>query len=172
MTIGPTIIVLGVIDLLMESQHREQCHQICIKVLGDVCSDFLLGAGCVCADYYLVKSGSQGFGLLGIAIAFGFVVVCYCVFIRLCIRRSYQSRGYNLHGCFKQDGCENGIPVYCFTIRRGYIGRDFVENAFSRGNGNKSGDMHPWFRSYNITSYHYGSSNNISSGFCSICNSD
>ncbi|MFQ5452401.1 MAG: MIP/aquaporin family protein, partial [Candidatus Paceibacterota bacterium] len=29
----------------------------------------------VCADYYLVKSGSQGFGLLGIAIAFGFVVV-------------------------------------------------------------------------------------------------
>ncbi|MCP4001675.1 MAG: aquaporin, partial [Gammaproteobacteria bacterium] len=34
-----------------------------------------VGSGCVCADYYLVKSGSQGFGLLGIAIAFGFVVV-------------------------------------------------------------------------------------------------
>lgn len=34
-----------------------------------------VGAGCVCADYYLVKAGAQGFGLLGIAIAFGFVVV-------------------------------------------------------------------------------------------------
>lgn len=34
-----------------------------------------VGAGCVCADYYLVQAGSQGFGLLGIAIAFGFVVV-------------------------------------------------------------------------------------------------
>ncbi|MFQ5713028.1 MAG: MIP/aquaporin family protein [Candidatus Scalinduaceae bacterium] len=34
-----------------------------------------VGAGCVCADSYLVKAGLQGFGLLGIAIAFGFVVV-------------------------------------------------------------------------------------------------
>lgn len=34
-----------------------------------------IGAGSVCADYYLVKSGSQGFGLLGIAVAFGLVVV-------------------------------------------------------------------------------------------------
>ena len=30
-----------------------------------------IGAGCVCADSYLVKAGSPGFGLLGIAIAFG-----------------------------------------------------------------------------------------------------
>ena len=34
-----------------------------------------IGAGSVCADHYLVKGGSQGFGLLGISIAFGFVVV-------------------------------------------------------------------------------------------------
>ncbi len=34
-----------------------------------------VGAGCVCADSYLVNAGSQGFGLLGIAIAFGVVVV-------------------------------------------------------------------------------------------------
>ena len=27
-----------------------------------------IGAGCVCADSYLVKAGSPGFGLLGIAI--------------------------------------------------------------------------------------------------------
>lgn len=34
-----------------------------------------IGAGSCCADYYLVQNGAQGFGLLGIAIAFGFVVV-------------------------------------------------------------------------------------------------
>ena len=34
-----------------------------------------IGAGCVCADSYLVKAGSPGFGLLGIAIAFGVVVM-------------------------------------------------------------------------------------------------
>lgn len=34
-----------------------------------------VGAGCVCANSYLVKAGSPGFGLLGIAIAFGVVVV-------------------------------------------------------------------------------------------------
>lgn len=34
-----------------------------------------IGAGSCCADYYLTQSGAQGFGLLGIAIAFGFVVV-------------------------------------------------------------------------------------------------
>lgn len=34
-----------------------------------------VGAGCCCANYYLTKSGGQGFGLLGIAISFGFVVV-------------------------------------------------------------------------------------------------
>ncbi|MGR3318922.1 MAG: MIP/aquaporin family protein [Candidatus Anammoxibacter sp.] len=34
-----------------------------------------IGAGSVCADYYLTKSGAPGFGLLGISIAFGFVVV-------------------------------------------------------------------------------------------------
>ena len=33
-----------------------------------------VGAGCVCANSYLVKAGSPGFGLLGIAIAFGVVV--------------------------------------------------------------------------------------------------
>ncbi len=48
------------------------------KYLSELLGTFALvfvGSGCVCADYYLVKSGSQGFGLLGIAIAFGFVVV-------------------------------------------------------------------------------------------------
>jgi len=48
------------------------------KYLAELLGTFALvfvGAGCVCADYYLVKNGSQGFGLLGIAIAFGFVVV-------------------------------------------------------------------------------------------------
>ncbi len=48
------------------------------KYLAELLGTFALvfvGAGCVCADYYLVQSGSQGFGLLGIAIAFGFVVV-------------------------------------------------------------------------------------------------
>ena len=34
-----------------------------------------IGAGSVCANYYLTQSGAPGFGLLGIAIAFGFVVV-------------------------------------------------------------------------------------------------
>lgn len=34
-----------------------------------------IGAGSVCADHYLTMAGAQGFGLLGIAIAFGFVVV-------------------------------------------------------------------------------------------------
>ncbi len=34
-----------------------------------------IGSGSVCADYYLTQAGSPGFGLLGIAIAFGFVVV-------------------------------------------------------------------------------------------------
>ena len=48
------------------------------KYLAELLGTFALvfvGSGCVCADYYLVKNGSQGFGLLGIAIAFGFVVV-------------------------------------------------------------------------------------------------
>ena len=34
-----------------------------------------IGAGSCCADYYLTQSGAPGFGLLGISIAFGFVVV-------------------------------------------------------------------------------------------------
>ena len=48
------------------------------KYLAELLGTFALvfvGSGCVCADYYLVKNGSQGFGLLGIAVAFGFVVV-------------------------------------------------------------------------------------------------
>ena len=48
------------------------------KYIAEFLGTFILvfvGAGCVCADSYLVKSGGQGFGLLGIAIAFGFVVV-------------------------------------------------------------------------------------------------
>ncbi len=48
------------------------------KYLSELLGTFALvfvGSGCVCADYYLVKSGSQGFGLMGIAVAFGFVVV-------------------------------------------------------------------------------------------------
>lgn len=34
-----------------------------------------IGAGSVCADYYLKQGGGTGVGLLGISIAFGFVVV-------------------------------------------------------------------------------------------------
>ncbi len=48
------------------------------KYLSEFLGTFALifvGAGCVCADYYLVKTGAQGFGLMGIAIAFGVVVV-------------------------------------------------------------------------------------------------
>ena len=48
------------------------------KYLAELLGTFALvfiGSGSVCANYYLVKSGSPGFGLLGIAIAFGFVVV-------------------------------------------------------------------------------------------------
>lgn len=48
------------------------------KYLAELLGTFALvfiGSGSVCANYYLVKNGSQGFGLLGIAIAFGFVVV-------------------------------------------------------------------------------------------------
>lgn len=50
----------------------------CKKSLSEFIGTFALifvGAGAVCADYYLTKSGAPGFGLLGIAIAFGFVVV-------------------------------------------------------------------------------------------------
>lgn len=70
----PTIIVLGVIFCLW----RVNIVSNSIKYLSEFLGTFALifvGAGCVCADYYLVKSGSPGFGLLGIAIAFGFVVV-------------------------------------------------------------------------------------------------
>ena len=48
------------------------------KYLAELLGTFALvfiGSGSVCANYYLVKSGSPGFGLLGIAISFGFVVV-------------------------------------------------------------------------------------------------
>jgi glycerol uptake facilitator protein len=48
------------------------------KYLAELLGTFALifiGSGSVCANYYLVKNGSPGFGLLGIAIAFGFVVV-------------------------------------------------------------------------------------------------
>ncbi len=48
------------------------------KYMSEMLGTFALvfvGSGCVCADYYLVKNGSQGFGLMGIAVAFGFVVV-------------------------------------------------------------------------------------------------
>ncbi|MFQ5956369.1 MAG: MIP/aquaporin family protein [Candidatus Brocadiales bacterium] len=34
-----------------------------------------IGAGSICTDYYLKQAGEPGIGLLGIAIAFGFVVV-------------------------------------------------------------------------------------------------
>ncbi len=52
----------------------ENYRKYLAELLGTFCLVFV-GSGCVCADYYLVKSGSQSFGLLGIAIAFGFVVV-------------------------------------------------------------------------------------------------
>ncbi len=62
------------------------------KYLSELLGTFALifvGAGCVCADYYLVKDGSQGFGLLGIAAAFGFVVVSNRIFAGICVRGSY-----------------------------------------------------------------------------------
>lgn len=48
------------------------------KYLSEFLGTFALifiGAGSVCADYYLMKGGAQGFGLLGISVAFGLVVV-------------------------------------------------------------------------------------------------
>lgn len=48
------------------------------KYLSEFLGTFALifiGAGSVCADHYLTKSGAPGFGLLGISVAFGFVVV-------------------------------------------------------------------------------------------------
>jgi len=70
----PMIIALCVIFCLW----RVNIVSNAIKYISEFLGTFALifvGAGCVCADYYLTKSGSNGFGLLGIAIAFGFVVV-------------------------------------------------------------------------------------------------
>lgn len=52
----------------------DDCKKYASEFLGTFALIFV-GAGCVCADYYLTKAGAPGFGLLGIAIAFGFVVV-------------------------------------------------------------------------------------------------
>lgn len=70
----PTIILLGVIFSLWRASIMSNAVKYISEFLGTFALIFV-GAGCVCADYYLVKSGSQGFGLLGIAVAFGFVVV-------------------------------------------------------------------------------------------------
>lgn len=51
---------------------------LCKKYISEFVGTFLLifiGAGSCCADFYLTKSGGQGIGLLGISIAFGFVVI-------------------------------------------------------------------------------------------------
>ena len=50
----------------------------CKKNMAEFLGTFALifvGAGSVCADYYLTKNGAPGLGLLGISIAFGFVVI-------------------------------------------------------------------------------------------------
>ena len=70
----PMIIALCVIFFLWRVNIVSNAIKYVSEFLGTFALIFV-GAGCVCADYYLAKSGSQGFGLLGIAIAFGFVVV-------------------------------------------------------------------------------------------------
>lgn len=72
------LLLTGIVSGLVFCLWRVNVTGNAIKYLSEFMGTFALifvGAGCVCADYYLVKSGSQGFGLLGIAIAFGVVVV-------------------------------------------------------------------------------------------------
>ncbi|MFN3531717.1 MAG: MIP/aquaporin family protein [Candidatus Brocadia sp.] len=69
-----TIIVVGVIFYLWRVNIVSNAVKYGSEFVGTFALIFI-GAGSVCADYYLVKSGSQGFGLLGIAVAFGLVVV-------------------------------------------------------------------------------------------------
>ncbi|MFQ5964114.1 MAG: MIP/aquaporin family protein [Candidatus Scalinduaceae bacterium] len=48
------------------------------KYVAELLGTFMLvfiGAGAICADYYLKMAGGQGIGLIGISAAFGFVVV-------------------------------------------------------------------------------------------------
>ncbi|MGR3219129.1 MAG: MIP/aquaporin family protein [Candidatus Anammoxibacter sp.] len=48
------------------------------KYVSEFIGTFILifiGSGSCCANYYLVQAGAPGYGLLGIAISFGFVVV-------------------------------------------------------------------------------------------------
>ncbi len=52
----------------------DECKKCFSEFLGTFALIFI-GAGSVCANYNLTQSGSAGFGLLGIAVAFGFVVV-------------------------------------------------------------------------------------------------
>jgi glycerol uptake facilitator protein len=48
------------------------------KYVAEFLGTFMLvfiGAGAICADYYLTNSGGQGIGILGISAAFGLVVI-------------------------------------------------------------------------------------------------
>ncbi len=48
------------------------------KYVAEFLGTFMLvfiGAGAICADYYLTNSGGQGIGILGVSAAFGFVVI-------------------------------------------------------------------------------------------------
>ncbi|ODS32067.1 MAG: hypothetical protein SCARUB_02820 [Candidatus Scalindua rubra] len=48
------------------------------KYVAELLGTFMLvfiGAGAICADYYLKMAGGQGIGILGISAAFGFVIV-------------------------------------------------------------------------------------------------
>jgi len=50
----------------------------CKKYMSEFLGTFALifiGAGSCCVNYYLTQAGSPGFGLMGISIAFGFVVI-------------------------------------------------------------------------------------------------
>lgn len=52
----------------------DNCKPYIAEAVGTFTLVFV-GAGSVCTDYYLKQAGEPGIGLLGIAIAFGFVVV-------------------------------------------------------------------------------------------------
>ena len=92
-----------------------------------------VGAGCVCANSYLVKAGSPGFGLLGIAIAFGVVVVAIAYSLGYISGAHINPAVYYIHGHDEKDGCGLWPKVYSFSTRRGIIRWILVKSFISRG---------------------------------------